>query len=75
MAKLIRNTPTSVTSLNLNEISWVAMKLMMEDAPDATLGNIILYIAQCIDEQNINLKDYYATHRERKRKDKGQNQE
>lgn len=75
MATLIRKDPKTITSVNFNEISWVILRLMMQEVPDATQDNILLYITQCVDEQNIKLKDYYATYRERKRKDKEENQE
>lgn len=75
MATLIRKEPKTVTSVHFDEISWVILRLMMQEAPDATVDNILLYITQCVDEQNIHLKDYYATFRERKRKYKEANQE
>lgn len=70
MAKLNRkDTEQSfVTSYQLNEITWAILQIMRRQNPDCYTQDILLYIAQCIDENNINLHEYYNTYRENKRK-------
>ena len=68
MAKLIRRyaEKSSNTSYMLNEISWALLRIMRRQNPDCATEDILLYITQCIDENNINLQDYYTTYREKR---------
>lgn len=69
MAKLNRkDTEQSYgTSFMLNEIAWTIMHIIKRQNPDCSSQDILLYIAQSIDENNVNLREYYNTYRENKK--------
>lgn len=77
MAKLLRSEPLHVTSFNFNERDWVIYKILQQLEPNVTGNNLFLYLTECVDEQNFNLKEYYynVTQRKAKGNNKGENKE